>query len=247
MAELYWLKRPIAHRGLHDAANGAVENSASAFKSAIGGGYAIEADLQCAANDEPIVFHDTTLDRLTDQTGPVAARDVDELRNIPLKGSDDRILPLSDLLYLVRGYVPLVLEVKSKLDRDGTFERKITEMLSTYRGPVAVMSFDPYVVETFRRIAPDLTRGLVSARFDNPIAKQNLSWRQRFTLRHLLAATFARPQFIAYDVRALPAVAPLVARLVFGLPLLAWTVKTDDDRDRAQRYADAMIFEDFRP
>ena len=79
MAELYWLKRPIAHRGLHDAAKGIVENSASAVSAAMGKGFAIEVDLQCAADDMPIVFHDDTLDRLTSETGPVAARTAEAL------------------------------------------------------------------------------------------------------------------------------------------------------------------------
>ncbi len=87
MPELYWLKRPIAHRGLHDAARGIVENSASAVAAAMGKGYAIEVDLQCAANHVPVVFHDETLDRLTVETGPVAARDAEALCAIPLRGS----------------------------------------------------------------------------------------------------------------------------------------------------------------
>src|SRR5680860_104487 len=155
MAELYWLKRPIAHRGLHDAAKGIIENSASAAKAALGHGYAIEVDLQCAAGDRPVVFHDATLDRLTDETGPVAARDVEALRAITLKGSTDRILSLPDLLALVGGYVPLVLEVKSTWRGDGKFEANIAEELAPYAGPVAVMSFDPHSVAAFRNAATE--------------------------------------------------------------------------------------------
>ena len=101
MAELYWLKRPIAHRGLHDASRGVMENSLSAVKAAMGRGYAIEVDLQCAAGDMPVVFHDDTLDRLTGESGPVAAFDAATLGKVRLKDSSDTILSLSDLLALV--------------------------------------------------------------------------------------------------------------------------------------------------
>jgi glycerophosphoryl diester phosphodiesterase len=246
MAELYWLKRPIAHRGLHDAARGAVENSASALVAAMGRGFAVEVDLQCAAGDMPVVFHDATLDRLTHESGPVAERDVDALRKITLKGSTDKILSLPDLLGRVEGYVPLVLEVKSTWRGDGKFETNIVKQLAGYAGPVAVMSFDPYSVAAFRRAAPTLPRGLVAERFTAAHWGELTRW-QRFAMRHLLTAAFARPHFVAYDVHALPALAPLVAKAVCGLPLLTWTVRDEAGRQRALRYADAMIFEGIEP
>jgi glycerophosphoryl diester phosphodiesterase len=245
MGELYWLRRPFAHRGLHDAARGIVENSLSAVKAAMGKGYGIEVDLQCAAGDMPVVFHDDTLGRLTEESGPVAARSVDALLRIPLRGSSDFVLPLPDLLTVVDGHVPLLLEVKSTWRRDGAFEANIAKLLESYRGPVGVMSFDPYSVAAFRTLAPSLPRGLVSCRFDADHWPE-LSAGQRFSMRHLFTAAFARPNFIAYDIQALPAAAPLAARL-FGLPLLTWTVRTKDQRERALRYADAMIFEGIRP
>src|SRR3990172_7113792 len=106
MAPLPWLKQPFAHRGLHDGANGIVENSASSVEAAIARGYAIEVDLQCAADHRPVVFHDSTLDRLTKETGAVAERDAEALRSIPLHDGPDRILSLADLLALVGGRVP---------------------------------------------------------------------------------------------------------------------------------------------
>jgi glycerophosphoryl diester phosphodiesterase len=247
MAELYWLKRPIAHRGLHDQAKGIVENSASAVRAAMGAGLAVEVDLQCAANHMPIVFHDATLDRLTAETGRVAARDVGDLSKIPLRNSADCILTLPALLTLVNGHVPLILEVKSTWTRDGKFEANIVKMLEPYPGPVAVMSFDPYSVAAFREVAPHIPRGLVSERFDNDEYWSHLSLWERLGMRNLLTAAIARPNFIAYDIRALPALAPLVARFLFGLPLLTWTVRTKEEREHALRYADAMIFEGIAP
>ena len=247
MAELYWLQRPIAHRGLHDEAKGIVENSASAVSAAMGKGFAIEVDLQCAANDMPIVFHDDTLDRLTLETGPVAARTAEALANIPLRNSADRILSLPALLALVNGYVPLVLEVKSTWTRDGKFEANIAQMLAGYKGPVAVMSFDPYCLAAFREAAPELPRGLVADRFDDVEHWSRLKLWQRVAMRNLLSSAIARPNFVAYDIEALPALAPLIARFLFGLPLLTWTVRTNEQRERALRFADAMIFEGIVP
>jgi glycerophosphoryl diester phosphodiesterase len=247
MAELYWLKRPIAHRGLHDRAKGIVENSASAVRAAMGAGLAVEVDLQCAASHVPIVFHDATLDRLTAETGPVAARDAEALTRIPLRDSADTILSLPALLALVNGHVPLILEVKSIWTRDGKFEANIAKLLRPYPGPVAVMSFDPYSVAAFREVAPNLPRGLVAERFDDPGHWSHLSLWQRLAMRNLLASAIARPNFIAYDIRALPALAPLVARFVVGLPLITWTVRSTEERERALRYADAMIFEGIAP
>jgi glycerophosphoryl diester phosphodiesterase len=247
MAELYWLKRPIAHRGLHDQAKGIIENSASSVRAAMGAGYAIEVDLQCCAGHMPVVFHDATLDRLTAETGPVAARDAEALCSIPLRNSQDRILSLPALLALVNGRVPLLLEVKSTWTREGKYEANIALLLASYPGPAAVMSFDPHSVAAFREVSPSLPRGLVAERFDDERYWSQLPLARRFAMRNLLTSAFARPHFIAYDIRALPALAPLVAQTVFGLPLLTWTVRTKEEKDRALRYADAMIFEGITP
>ena len=247
MAELYWLQRPIAHRGLHDQAKGIVENSASAVRAAMGKGFAIEVDLQCAAGATPIVFHDDTLDRLTSGTGPVTTQTAEALVKIPLRNSADTILSLPALLALVNGRVPLVLEVKSTWTRHGKFEANIAQMLAPYLGPVAVMSFDPYSLAAFREVAPSLPRGLVAERFNDEHDWPALKLWQQLAMRNLLTSVIAWPNFIAYDIRALPALAPLVARNLCGLPLLTWTVRTKEERERALRYADAMIFEGITP
>jgi len=247
MRNLDWLTRPIAHRGLHDARKGLIENSASAVAAAIAKGFAIEVDLQCARDNEPIVFHDKMLDRLTGQTGPVIAQSASELAAMPLRGSKDRILSLGELLALIDGRVPLIIEIKSKWDDDDRYEAKIASELATYRGPVAVMSFDPNCVARFRTLLPSLPRGLIAEKFKDEHHWSNLGRARRFIMRHLLSSAIARPNFIAYDIRALPALAPSLARLLFRLPLLTWTVRTKAEKARAVRYADAMIFEGIEP
>jgi glycerophosphoryl diester phosphodiesterase len=242
---LDWLKRPIAHRGLDE--KGGVENSATAVKMAIAADYAIEVDLRCSRDGLPVVFHDRTLERLTAETGPLASRDAAELCTIRLRNSTDRVLSLDGLLTLVNGRVPLVIEVKSTWGEDPRYEANIAARLKSYPGHVAVMSFDPHCVASFRRLSPSLPRGLISERFEDQHHWSELSAGQRFAMRHLLTAAIARPHFIAYDIKALPAVAPSIARNLFGLPLLTWTVRTEAEKARALRYADAMIFEGVEP
>jgi glycerophosphoryl diester phosphodiesterase len=245
--ELDWLKRPIAHRGLHDESKGIVENSASAVEAAIAKGYAIEVDTQCAAHGAPVVFHDRTLDRLTAESGPVSMRDAADLCRIPLRNSSDFILSLDGLLGLVDGRVPLLIEVKSTWSGDHTYEQSIADALQAYKGHVAVMSFDPECVAAFRRVAPSLPRGLIAERFEDKHYWPDLSVWQRFTMRHLLTAAMARPHFIAYDIKALPALAPGIARDIFRLPLLTWTVRGEADKKNAELFADGMIFEGITP
>lgn len=246
MAALDWLIRPIAHRGLHDRARGIVENTASAVEAAIEADYAIEVDLRAASDLTPMVFHDRTLDRITEAGGLVTSFTPAELANIRLRHCEDRIITLTELLDLVGGRVPLLLELKSRGSNGGLFEACVAAALTGYQGPVAAMSFYPACVSALAEHAPNLPRGLVSESFADR-SWRHLSWRQRFAMRHLVSAAFARPHFVAYSIKALPALAPLAGRAALGWPLLTWTVRTQADRNRAERWADAIIFEGFRP
>jgi len=241
MAGLDWLTaRPIAHRGLHDAANGVIENTGSAFSAAIAGGYGIECDLQLSADAEAMVFHDDTLDRLTEGHGAVASRDAATLKTIAFKNTSDRMLRLEELCDLVGGRVPLLLELKSHFDGDVRLASRVAEVLQGYAGPVAGMSFDPALIRALQREAPGLPRGLVAqSRRDEAVPVGRA--------RYVRNAFRARPHFLAWSVRDLTRFWPLLGRWGFGLPLLTWTVRTDKDRLRAQRWADQMIFEGFRP
>lgn len=243
---LDWLTaRPVAHRGLHG--NGIVENSLSAAAAAVAANYAIEVDLQLSADGEVIVFHDTTLDRLTAEKGEVAALSAAELKAIRLRDSGDTIPSLGDLLGLVSGKVPLVLELKSPWNGDATLARKVADTLVAYRGPVAVMSFDPNLVSALREYAPGLPRGIVAERwYLHPHWKFLSVWRKRY-LGLLLHILHTRPHFVAYAQFDLPALAPLLARRLLGIPLLTWTVRVERERARVSRWADQIIFEHIRP
>jgi glycerophosphoryl diester phosphodiesterase len=238
-----WLTaRPIAHRGLHDAAAGVIENTASAFRAAIDADYGIECDVQISADGEAMVHHDDALGRLTEGAGPLDAMTAAQLRTVPFKGTRDRMLTLGELCDLVAGRAALVIEIKSRFDGDARLAMRCAEVASGYAGAAALMSFDPFVVAVLRNAAPARLRGLVAQRRRRGAGTANASVPQ-FAAR--IAA--ARPNFIAYRVQDLPAVLPLLARRVFRLPLLTWTVRTPDDCRRAAKYADQMIFEGFRP
>ncbi len=240
MPGLDWLiARPVAHRGLHDAAAGIVENSVSAFAAAVAGDYAIECDLQLSADGEAMVFHDAKLDRLTRESGPLAARTARQLQAVEFRDTADRMPTLGELCDLAAGRVTLVLELKSRFDGDSSLAARVADVLRSYAGPVAAMSFDPALMAGLRAVASGLPRGLVAQsrrEAGDPEGGAGLATIVR-----------ARPHFLAWSVRELPSLLPLLGRYGLGMPLLTWTVRSETDRSRAQRWADQMIFEGFRP
>ena len=248
MPDLDWLTaHPIAHRGLHDAAGDVIENTASAFSAAIAGGYGIETDLQISADSEAMVHHDDALGRLTDGDGHLAEMRATDIQAVRFKATSDRILTLGELCELVGGRATLAIELKSRFDGDLRLAKRAAEALADYAGPVAVMSFDPALIEACRLLAPGLTRGIVAERHYAHAEWDRVPPQQKRRLAFLLHAPDTKPQFVAYGVKDLPAAAPLIARWLFGLPLLTWTVRSEADRIRAGRWADQMIFEGFRP
>jgi glycerophosphoryl diester phosphodiesterase len=248
MPELDWLTaHPIAHRGLHDAAAGVIENTAPAFSAAIAGGYGIETDLQISADGEAMVHHDDALGRLTEGSGQLVEMNAAQIKAVRFKASADRILTLSELCELVGGRATLLLEIKSRFDGDFRLVRRAADVLAGYSGPVAAMSFDPSLIEGLRTIAPKLMRGIVAERHYAHHEWDRLPASEKRRMAHLLHAPRTRPQIVAYSVKDLPAAAPWIARRIFGVPLLAWTVRSEADRQIAARWADQIIFEGLRP
>jgi len=247
MPRLDWLiARPFAHRGLHDAAAGIIENTSPAFAAAIAGRYGIECDVQVSRDGDAIVHHDAALGRLTEGMALLADMSASELRAVRFKGSDARMQTLGELCDLVAGRTPLLVEMKSHFDGDLRLVHRVGEVLSAYRGPAAAMSFDPAMIAELRRRAPDLPRGIVAERRYDHSEWNPLSPRTKRSMAFLLHAPATRPHFVAYSVKDLPSPAPLLAR-TFGLPLLTWTVRTEQDRRAAARWADQLIFEGWRP
>lgn len=243
-----WLTaRPIAHRGLHDKSRGIIENMPSAIDAAIAGNFGIEVDLQLTGDHDVVVHHDYELGRLTEGRGDLRTMTAQQLKGVTFKDTSDRMMTLNDLCDRVGGRVPLVLEIKSRFDGDRKFVARAGQILATYRGPVVAMSFDPDQVLAIRELMPRIPRGIVAERHYHDKEWQQLPAEKIHGMTALRHALRTQPHFVAYWVNELPAPAPWIARNIFGCSLLTWTVRTPEQRARASRYADQMIFEGFVP
>jgi glycerophosphoryl diester phosphodiesterase len=235
-AKVAWLGTvAYAHRGLHQS--GVPENSLTAFRDAIAAGMGIECDVQRSSDGQAVVFHDFELDRLTGETGPVIQRSADELTQLELTGSGDRIPTLKRMLDEVAGRVPVLIEIKAKgtsFKHSGALCQAVRRVLEGYSGPHAIMSFDPRVVRWFAERSPLTVRGLV-------VTEEN-SKTLLGMIRRRLSLWAAKPDFLAYDIRDLPSRFAAGQRSR-GLPVLTWTVRSAEHRDRAGLHADAPIAE----
>jgi len=242
-----FLRLPIAHRALHDAGAGRPENSRAAIRAAVDAGYGIEIDVQPSADGVAMVFHDDTLDRLTRESGPIRARSAEELGRIALLGGDEGIPALAEVLALVAGRVPLLVEIK---DQDGAFgpnlgalEAAVADDLAGYGGPVAVMSFNPHSVAAMAEAAPDVPRGLTTMNWEIEEARALPEARRA----HLSAiADFDRvgASFISHHWRDLSA-APVAALKARGVPVLCWTIRAAAQETQAREIADNITFEGY--
>ena len=229
-----WLTQwEYAHRGLHGA--GVPENSLFGASCAIEASMGIECDIQRSADGQAMVFHDWELDRLTDAKGEFAQRTKDELQELHYRDSEERIATLPDLLGLVAGRVPLLIEIKSKPNYDVYAScAAVAGDLKDYTGEFAVMSFDPRVARWFRKNSPQICAGLVMREDEHGYTQK--AWQRR------LALWLAKADFLAYHIAALPS--PWVARLrERGLSILTWTVNSAEFRARALTNADALVSE----
>lgn len=241
-----FLLRPIAHRGLHDLANGVPENSPAAFRAAISHGYGIELDLQLSADGQAMVFHDETLDRLTEESGLVNARTADALATIQLKGGADRIPTLAEVLKLVDGAVPLLIEIKDQDGalgpKTGSLEKTTAETLKSYKGPVAVMSFNPHAMMAFHAAAPDIPAGLVTCDFTQDWP--NLTEERAIELNGMPDLDRIGACFLSHDIADLTNSRVLEAKRA-GLSILCWTVRSREAEETARKIADNITFEGY--
>lgn len=240
---------PIAHRALHDAGAGVIENSPTAIDRAVRAGYGIEIDLQLSADGVPMVFHDGTLDRLTAARGPVRDRTAQELGDIRLSGSEDRIPTLAQVLDRIGGEVPLLIELKDQSgglgQADTALEDATARCLAGYTGAVAVMSFNPYMMDAMQRLAPEVPRGLTTCGYI-PSQWPKLTPEACATLRAITHFEAVGASFVSHDWTDLgsPRVAELKAQ---GVPILCWTVKSPEVEAEARQIADNVTFEGYLP
>lgn len=236
---------PIAHRGYHDAASGIPENSRAAFRAAMVMGYAIELDVQLSADGLAMVFHDDTLDRMTDGTGPVRAQEAAALGGLMLKNGIDGISTLGEVLSDVHGEKPLLIEMKRQREDRGKLEAAVADALKGYKGAVAVMSFDPEMIMAFGRLAPGVPRGLTTCAFEEDDAP-DLTPQTRAALREIAFFDAAGATFISHDHQDLHnrRVTELKEK---GTPVLCWTVRSASEEKIARDVADGVTFEGYAP
>jgi glycerophosphoryl diester phosphodiesterase len=245
--------RPIAHRGLHDAKRLRIENTAPAFAAAIAGGYGIECDLQPLADGTPVVFHDETIDRLIESSGRIDQLTRGQCKKLRYKaelgGAKTGIITFADFLDQVGGQVPLLVEIKSEWrPLPVAFLRNVAELARAYKGPLALMSFDPAPMVAIRDLAPGIPRGIVAGEFKGKgWWLDQLGPERAYALTHLLESGPVSPQFVSYHVKALPSPVTRFLREGLNMPLFCWTVRTPEDRAAAAKYADAPTFEGYEP
>ncbi len=230
--------RNYAHRGLHSEDRTVPENSLEAFRLAGQAGYGAELDVQLTKDGQVIVFHDDTLDRACDVHAYVADKTYEELRQLSLFGTQERIPLLQEVLDIYNGSGPLIVELKSG-SRNRELCEKTYDILSDYPGAVCVESFDPRIMLWFRRHGKDMLRGQLATRTKDYDSRYSRS--KVFFLSHCLLNFLSRPHFIAYRIGH----RPLSVRICesMGAMCFGWTARND----RAERGRDGVIFEFFRP
>lgn len=244
-----FLGPPLAHRALHDVADGRPENSPAAIRAAVVAGYGIEIDVQPSADGVAMVFHDDMLDRLTGATGPIREVSAAGLAALTLIGGEEGIPTLAEVLALVAGRVPLLIEVKDQHGRmgavDGALEAAVARDLAGYVGPVALMSFNPHSVMALKAAAPDVPRGIVTCAYRAEDCPE-LPAEVRDHLRAIPDYAATDACFISHEWDDLdrPRVADLAGQ---GANVLCWTVRDAEAERQARRVADNITFERYLP
>ncbi|MCM1043658.1 MAG: hypothetical protein NC350_05620 [Corallococcus sp.] len=236
-----WLTdKYIAHRGLFDNIT-IPENSLSAFNNAVQNNFAIETDVQMTSDGYLVVFHDDTLMRMTGEEGLLCEKTYEQLTHLRLLNTDCRIPTFDEFLKEVNGKVELVIEIKTHKNI-GVVEQKIVDRLKTYNGQYCIESFNPFIVRWFKKHAPHIVRGQLSCDYkDAPMPK----WQCRM-LKNLRFSKWNGSQFIAYNAASIET-NKFVAKFRKRIPVLCWTIKSQQQHNTLRTHYDNIIFDSFVP
>ncbi len=234
----------IAHRGLFDNHGQSPENSMAAFQNAVEHNYGIELDVQKTKDDKLVVFHDETLERMCGVDRVLSECTFEEIAQLHLADSHEKIPLFSDFLKMVDGAVPLIVEIKPDGDWAKT-TRMTLDILRNYRGEYCIESFNPRVIGIVRREAPHITRGQLSSDYfkDEP----QMGWWKKFVLTNLMMNFISRPDFVAYDHHCPNQFSYKMLKSVFGCINVCWTIKSQSELEAAKRYFNSFIFDGFIP
>ncbi len=235
----HWLRtRPIAHRGLHDISAGRPENTLASFEHACNKGFPIELDVRITLDGKAIVFHDFSLKRLTGINKWVSSVPAKEFKKIKVLDTEEHIPLLDEVLELINGRVPVLIEIKRNL-LPGIFENVIIKSLEKYNGEFAILSFNPIALRYLHDVAPEYISGINIGRAEKIFFKTNLF--------NKFINNFSFPHFISYSMNGdVPYYSASFYRK-YDLPILAWTVSSKEDQVKAKGFADNIIFEKFIP
>jgi glycerophosphoryl diester phosphodiesterase len=238
-----WLTQaPIAHRGLHDFSSGVPENSLASFEAASRANLPIELDVRQLGDGTVVAFHDKNLERMTGRDDPLSVVTRKDLQKVKLAGTGETIPTLAETLNLINGRVPVLIEIKNEHHHAGALERALYQHIKDYQGDMAVISFNPLSLAWFARRHPEIPRGQTSSHL--PYLHLNYLAPVYSGLKHLAFNRLSQPHFIIYHHRGLTMRAPRRARRL-GLPLLAYTIRSEVERVEAMKHADNVIFEGF--
>ena len=230
----------VAHRGLFDNGKGIPENSLPAFNLASEKGFGIETDVQMTKDGVLVVFHDDTLKRMTGADGKLSNYTFEELRELRLLDTDCQIPTFQEFLQAANG-VNLVVEIKTH-DHIGEVEQKTYDALKNYNGHYCIESFNPFIVRWFKLHAPEVVRGTLSWSYDGT----PFSRFKRWLLRELKLCKWNGSQFIAYDATTIYK-NNAVKRFAKKIPIICWTIRSQDQYDKLHNCFDNMIFDSFIP
>lgn len=238
---MFYLERPIAHRGLHDKVN--PENSLGAFAKAIENGYCIELDVHLSKDQTVVVFHDESLERMTGSGGEVSQYVLQSLRNLRLGDTDEKIPTLKEVLDFVAGRVPIVIEIKCN-KHDGTIESEVMKLLVHYQGEYTIQSFNPYTLKWIREHYSQVILGLLVT---NDFGGTKLKFYEKFVLRYMSFLPVIRPDYIGLDYESFSLIQYFIIKKLTLAKIIFWTISDKETYLECRELCDNIIFENFIP
>ncbi len=231
-----------AHRGLHDGNTGDTpENSLSAFEKACQAGYGIELDVQLSRDGVVMVFHDYTLIRMTGKDGKVAEYDAAELQKLSLANTEQKIPTFAEVLSLVNGRVPLLIELKGE-SFDSSLCPKVAEILKSYEGDYCIESFNPLLIKSMRKLMPDVFYGQL---YTNVVRDKKKKSALNIILTLMGFNFLARPDFIAYNIEDRSSFPVWLTTKLYKAEKFIWTARSREEYDKAHALSEHPIFENL--
>ena len=246
-ANMDLLATDYAHRGLHD--DSIPENSLGAFKNALDHSYGIEIDVQLSSDGEIFVFHDKSVARMCGAKKDLTSMTSEEIKQLRLLGTQEQIPTLNEVLTLIDGRVPLLIEIKYYANNEKLCEA-LAEVLDDYIGSFAIQSFDPRILRYFKKYRPRFARGQLVSKSDKKSNKKSSEDQNPivvFALTHLLLNFLSRPDFISIQANHTKELGFVLATEAFHAKGFIWTVRKEKHHHYFKRQGYFSIFEKFMP